>query len=161
MAYHMRRKEKEIADVSVLRKILQTAKHVTLALCMDNQPYLATLSHGYDEEHNCIYFHCAAEGKKIDYLEANNTVWGQALLDLGYAEGECNHNFATVQFQGRVTFIKDAEEKRKAIECMIRQLNKNPEPMIAKLKPERLETTAFGRIDIGYMSGKKTEELTF
>ena len=160
MTYHIRRKENEIAKANAIKRILRTTKYVTLALCMKDQPYLVTLSHGYDEERNCIYFHCATEGKKTDYLKANNMVWGQAILDFGYVENECSHNFATAQFQGRVTFIEDAEEKRRAIECMIRHLNKDPEPMIAKLKPERLETTAFGRIDIDYISGKKTEGLT-
>lgn len=120
-----------------------------------------TLSHGYDEGLNCIYFHCAKEGKKIDYLKANNKVWGQALLDHGYAQGECNHNFATVQFQGKVTFIDTPEEKRQALECMIRQLEKNPEPLVARIpktSPERLKETNFSRIDIEYMSGKESKK---
>jgi len=156
----MRRKEKEIVDSNVLKKILKSAKYVTLALSMNEQPYLATLSHGYDEKHGYIYFHCAKEGKKIDYLKANNTVWGQAMLDYGYVEEKCNHRWATVQFQGKTTLLEKLEDKQKAAECMIRQLEKNPEPLIAKLKPERLKDTAFGRIDITYMSGKKSEDIT-
>lgn len=42
---------------------------------------------------------------------------------------------------------------------MTRQLNKNPEPMIAKMKLEKLKKTAFGRIDLEYMSGKKHGEF--
>jgi len=160
MTYHMRRKEKEIADPNVLRKILKSAKYVTLALSMNNQPYLATLSHGYDEKHDCIYFHCAKEGKKIDCIKTNNTVWGQAMLDYGYVEGKCNHRWATVQFQGKATLLGKPEDKQKAMECMIRQLEKNPEPLLAKLKPEKLKDTAFGKIDITYMSGKKSEDIT-
>jgi len=38
-------------------------------MCSDNEPYLATLSHGYDEEKTCIYFHFAPEGKKIEILQ--------------------------------------------------------------------------------------------
>ncbi len=159
MTYHLRRKDLEITDISVLRRILKSTKHVTIALCMNNEPYLVTLSHGYDEKRNCIYFHCASEGKKIDYMKANSTVWGQAMLDHGYVEGQCSHNFATVQFQGKVTFLDGFEEKREAVECMMRQLDKNPEAMLARLKQERLKTAAFGRIDIDYMSGKKTEGL--
>jgi len=160
MTYHLRRKDREITDKSLLTKILKSAKHVTVALCMDNQPYLATLSHGYDEKRNCIYFHCAPEGKKIDFMKADNTIWGQAMMDFGYVEGDCSHKFATVQFQGKVTFLDTLEEKRKAAECMIRQLDKNPENLIAKLKQEEMKTTTFGRIDIEYMSGKKSEGAT-
>lgn len=161
MAYHVRRRDREITDPDLLRKILKSAKHVTIALSKENQPYLVTLSHGYDENRNCIYFHCALEGKKIDYLKSNNTVWGQALLDYGYVEGKCSHTFATVHFQGKVAFIDDPQEKRKALECMIQQLNEDPAPLLAKIpamSAEKLGETRFCRIDIEYMSGKKPKE---
>lgn len=155
----MRRKDLEITDSNVLRKILSQAKYVTLALAKDNQPYLVSLSHGYDESRNCIYFHCANEGKKIDFLKSNNVVWGQALFDAGYREDECDHFFASVHFRGKATLLEAMAEKRRAAECMIRRLNKKPEPMIARMKPEKLEKTIFGRIDVEYMSGKKHGEF--
>jgi nitroimidazol reductase NimA-like FMN-containing flavoprotein (pyridoxamine 5'-phosphate oxidase superfamily) len=155
----MRRKDLQITDSNVLKKILSKAKYVTLALAKDNQPYLVSLSHGYDESHNCIYFHCANEGKKIDFLKSNNMVWGQALFDAGYREDECDHFFASVHFRGKVAFLGDVDEKRRAAEHMIRKLNKNPEPRIARLKLEELKKAIFGRIDIEYTSGKKHGEF--
>lgn len=156
----MRRKELEITDPAKLKKILKSAKYVTIALAKDNQPYLVSLSHGYDRKNNCIYFHCANEGKKIDYLKANNVVWGQALLDGGYQEEECNHFFATTQFKGKVTFLRTIKEKQQAAELMIKQLNKKPTKMITDTTPEKLKTTTFCRIDIEYMSGKKHGEMS-
>jgi nitroimidazol reductase NimA-like FMN-containing flavoprotein (pyridoxamine 5'-phosphate oxidase superfamily) len=157
MKYHLRRKDKEISDPTELKKILKSTKYVTIALSMDNQPYLVSLSHGYDETQNCLYFHCAKTGKKIDYIKSNNSAWGQALIDQDYAEGECDHLFASVHFKGKITFVEDPREKRAAIECIIRQLDKNPETMISKLKPERLNAVHIGRIDIKEMTGKKHE----
>jgi nitroimidazol reductase NimA-like FMN-containing flavoprotein (pyridoxamine 5'-phosphate oxidase superfamily) len=95
----MRRKDLEITDSNVLKNILSKAKYVTLALAMNNQPYLVSLSHGYDESRNCIYFHCANKGKKIDFLKSNNLVWGQALFDARYREDECDHFFAQFTFE--------------------------------------------------------------
>jgi hypothetical protein len=43
---------------------------------------------------------------------------------------------------------------------MIKQLDKNPEPLIAKLSSERLRKAAIGRIDIEYMSGKKSKDVS-
>lgn len=131
-----------------------------MAMSVDDQPYLVSLSHGYDEDRNCIYFHCARQGKKLDYLRANNTVWGQALLDHGYSDGECTHLYASVHFSGRVTFIDDPDEKRRALECMIRQLDSNPESLIGRITPELFDQTMVGRIDIEYLSGKKSKEVT-
>lgn len=158
MMYHLRRKDKEIKDAGEMRKVLRATKYVTIALSMRNQPYLVTLSHAYDENLNCIYFHCAKEGKKIDYIKANNKVWGQAFIDQDYVNGKCDHLYTSVHFSGRITLIDDLEEKSEAMRCMIRQLERDPEPMIAQLKPERLRDTLMGRIDIDYMSGKKPQE---
>ena len=160
MRFHLRRTDKEITDPAIMKKILRSTQHVTLAMSMDNEPYLVSLSHGYDEARNCIYFHCASEGKKIVYLRSNNSVWGQAVLDRGYAEGKCTHFYASVHFSGKVTFLRDLEEKRYALECMMRQLDKEPEPLIKQLSREGLAKVAIGRIDLEYMSGKKSAEVT-
>jgi hypothetical protein len=42
---------------------------------------------------------------------------------------------------------------------MTRQLDDNAETLIANRKPESLENTVIGRIDIDYMAGKKSEEI--
>jgi hypothetical protein len=160
MKYHLRRKDKEITDLSELQRILKSTKYVTIALSKDNQPYLVSLSHGYDDARNCLYFHCARVGKKIDWIRSNNIVWGQALEDQGYVQGECDHMFASVHFKGRIAFVEDIKEKHMAIEFMIRQLNKSPQAMIAKLKSERLEAINIGRIDIEEMTGKRHETST-
>jgi len=158
--YHpVRRKEQEIKDVNELKAILAKTQYVTVAMCRDDEPYLVTLSHGYDEKQNAIYFHCAYEGKKIDFLKANNRVWGQALVDRGYLQGKCDHLFTSVQFSGRVSFIADAAEKRYALSVMIRQLEHEPDKvMAAKVLDARVEETNIGRIDIEYLSGKRTEK---
>jgi nitroimidazol reductase NimA-like FMN-containing flavoprotein (pyridoxamine 5'-phosphate oxidase superfamily) len=154
MMYHMRRKEYEITDVDMIKNVLASTKYVTIALCMGNEPYLVTLSHGYDAGRNCIYFHCAREGKKIDYVRANNKVWGQAMIDDGFTE-ECNQPYTSVQFLGKVTFLETVDEKLHGLTCMIRQLNKNPEKALADLKPEHLKKLMMGRIDIECLSGKQ------
>ena len=164
MIYHVRRKDKEITDEVVMKRILKTTQYVTIAMAREDRPYLVSLSHGYDEDGNCIYFHCAKEGKKLDYLRSNNAVWGQAILDHGYFRAEdpceCNYFFASVHFSGKVTFLEDPEEKRKALECLIKQLNSDPEPLIARLTSERITRTLIGRIDIDFITGKKSEEVT-
>lgn len=159
MSFHIRRKDRELSDQKALKKILKSTKYVTIALCRDNEPYLVSLSHGYDENRNCIYFHSAAEGKKIAFMKANNNVWGQAMLDYDYVNGECRHLYASVHFSGKVFLIDSPDEKRHAIECMIRHLDPNPEDLLKKLNPEKLKTTAIGRIDIEYMTGKKPQEV--
>lgn len=159
-SYHMRRKDKQITEHNELVKPLKQAEYITLSLCIENKPYIATLSHGYDEENNCIYFHSAREGKKIDILKENPEVWGQALIDAGYQHGSCDHLYHTTQFSGIVTFIDDMAKKKHALKTMIRQLDNNPETIIKdQVKPSSIVKIYIGRIDIQEMTSKKADKI--
>ena len=156
----MRRRDKEITDEAEVRGILNEAKHVTVAMSLGDAPYLATLSHGYDGDRNCVYFHCAPEGKKVEILRANPRVWGQALVDDGYQQGSCDHLYRTTQFHGRVTFVEDQEEKEHALRVMIRHLDDDPEKIISEqITPHSTGRILIGRIDIDHMSGKKADRV--
>jgi nitroimidazol reductase NimA-like FMN-containing flavoprotein (pyridoxamine 5'-phosphate oxidase superfamily) len=154
MSFHVRRKDREVTDSDALKAVLKTTKYVTIALCMNNEPYLVSLSHGYDEKRNCLYFHCADEGKKLVYMKANSKVWGQAVLDYGVTD-ECDYAYKSVHFKGTMSMIDDLSEKQHAMEVLVRQLSETPEEKLAKIKPEKLAKTAMGKIDITYMSGKQ------
>ena len=160
MIHPLRRKDKAITDPEELKAILHEAKHVTVAMSIKDEPYLATLSHGYDEKRNCIYFHCARAGKKVDILRENPVVWGQALVDNGYQQGSCDHLYRTTQFSGRVTFVEDQVEKKHALGVMIRHLDDDLESIIKKqITAHSTGRILIGRIDIEYMSGKKADKI--
>ena len=156
MSFHIRRKEREITDPDEMRQVLKTTKYVTLALSKENEPYLVALSHGYDQIKNCLYFHCAPEGKKLIYAKANPRVWGQAVLDFSVSE-DCRYSYTSVQFSGKICLITDLNEKKHAMEVLVRQVSLKPEEKLAKIMPERLDKLTMGRIDIDYMSGKKRQ----
>ena len=157
MSFHVRRKEREITDQEELKQVLAQTKYVTVALCKDNEPYLVALSHGYDKAHNCLYFHCASEGKKLVYAEANPKVWGQAVLDFGVTD-ECDYAYTCVHFRGTMTLVEDAEEKWRGLKALILQVALNPELKLSKVKPEKVAKVTIGKIDIDYLSGKKHQK---
>ena len=154
MSFHVRRKEREITDTEEIQNILKHTNYVTIALCMNNEPYLVALNHGYDQEKNCLYFHCAPEGKKLVYAKANPKVWGQAVLDFGVTD-ECDYAYTCVHFSGNLNLVSELSEKKHGMEVLVRQVALNPESKLAKIKPEKIDKTTMGRIDISYMSGKK------
>ena len=154
MSFHVRRKDREITNTKDLQQVLKATKFITIALCMDNEPYLVSLSHGYDEAKERLYFHCAPEGKKLVFAKANNKIWGQAVLDFGVTE-DCDYAYTSVQFSGLMSLVEDLAEKQHAMETLVRQVSLSPEEKLAKLKTEKLEKTTIGRIDITHMSGKK------
>ena len=157
--------DKEIKDYEKLEKILRETRYVTIAMCRDNVPYLISLSHSYNRTESCIYFHCAYEGKKLDFMKANPQVWGQALIDHGYNEGKCSHLYVSAMFKGRVEFVEDVSEKKKILSYMVRQHEKNPEPTLNSstglANIGELGKTTVGRIVIEELTGKKSAEIDF
>jgi uncharacterized protein len=55
--YHMRRKDRQITDKDELSEILTQGKYAIISMCRDNEPYIVTLSYGYDKAKNALYFH--------------------------------------------------------------------------------------------------------
>jgi nitroimidazol reductase NimA-like FMN-containing flavoprotein (pyridoxamine 5'-phosphate oxidase superfamily) len=60
-----------------------------------------------------------------------------------------------VHFAGKIILIADLEEKKRALEMMVRQSSNTPEEKLAKVTSEKLAKLTMGRIDITYLSGKK------
>lgn len=155
--YHLRRAEKAVTEESSLYEIIRGQKAMTLAFCRDDEPYLATVNYGFDAENRCFYFHCAAEGRKMDYLRANPVVWGQVLEDRGYLPGKCDHAFRTVQFRGIASVIKDPVARRTALLMMIEQLEPDPEPVKQRFDNEAsLARVTVVRVQVDYFWAKQS-----
>ncbi len=154
--YHQRRAAQVIDDPAEQREIIEAGVHLTFAMAVGNEPYLATVNYGYDEVEQCFYFHCNAVGRKARMLREQPVVWGQILDDQGYLPGRCLHAFRTVQFRGKVTFLQDAAEKRRALHLMIDQLE--PDPQAAKaafVDDKSVARVAIGRIAVEGFTAKR------
>jgi nitroimidazol reductase NimA-like FMN-containing flavoprotein (pyridoxamine 5'-phosphate oxidase superfamily) len=68
----MKRAEKEIRNRVEIDEILKDAQICRIALARDTEPYIVPLFFGYDGAR--VYFHTANEGKKLDFIAANNRV---------------------------------------------------------------------------------------
>jgi nitroimidazol reductase NimA-like FMN-containing flavoprotein (pyridoxamine 5'-phosphate oxidase superfamily) len=155
-AYHSRHPDKVITSPAELSEVVAGQKFLTLALCAENRPYLVTISHAFDTERNCFYFHCSPVGRKIDLIRANPHVYGQVLQDCGYKAGECDHAYRTVQFDGMAEIVTDPDEKLAALRRLIEFLEPDPGPVKERnLKAERLDGVAIVRVSVTGWSGKK------
>ncbi|MFW6040380.1 MAG: pyridoxamine 5'-phosphate oxidase family protein [Thermoplasmatota archaeon] len=157
--YKMRRRDKKIEEDEEIQDIIKRQNFFTISMCKNNRPYLVTMNYAYDFENNCFYFHCAKEGKKIDFLNQNPIIWGQIVEDRGYKEGECDHAYRSIHFQGNVEFIEESFEKRKALIMMIEQIDNNPEPVKEKFLSDGdcLDRVKIGRIEVQFMTGKRAD----
>ncbi len=155
----MHREEREIKDRNELIEILKQGKYTVLSLCRDNEPYVVTLSYGYDEDKNTLYFHCALEGLKIDFIAYNPNVCGTVIEDRGYVMNECSHAYRSVVFWGKMYVIENLEEKKHAMEVLLTHLEDNPDPIRERnLRDEKaFEKIGILRLDVQEISGKRGE----
>jgi len=153
----MRRKEKEINDKKTLLEILKNGKFTTIAMCRDNEPYVVTLSYGFDEEGNSLFFHCAQEGLKLDFIKQNPQVCATVLEDKGYMPNECNHAYNSVILRGKMCIINSIEEKKHGFDVLLSHLEENPDKLKKRFfkTNEPYETTVILRLDIESLQGKK------
>ncbi|MFX0003814.1 MAG: pyridoxamine 5'-phosphate oxidase family protein [Candidatus Hodarchaeota archaeon] len=154
--YHMRRIEKEIKDKGTLIELLKEGKYTVISLSKENEPYIITLSYGYDESKNALYFHCAKEGQKIDFIKSNPYVCGTVIEDNGYEEA-CGQAFRSVVFRGKMVIIEDLIEKKYGFEILLNQLEVDPNIIKSKYlkKDEAYENSGMLRLDIIDFTGKE------
>lgn len=134
--YHMRRRDREIVDREDLVAILRRGRYMAVAMCRTGEPYVVTLSYGYSEEENALYFHCAHEGLKLEFLRANARVCATVVEDLGYKEGECSHAYRSVVVRGQLEIVEDRAGKAWGLRALLAHQEKDPQEAVQRLLPD-------------------------
>ncbi len=149
----MRRKDREITDRNALQAIMREAQVCRLGLSDGGTPYVVPMNFGLGE--NCLYFHCAREGRKLDIIRENDRVCFEIdILHEVYrhpAACGCSTRFDSVIGVGRAVLVEEPVEKKTSLDRIMEHYGyagpfTYPEEMVAK--------TTVIRIDIESMTGK-------
>lgn len=154
--YHMRRLDRQIDD-NEISDILEKGRYAVIAMCSEGEPYIVTLSYGYDTKQKVLYMHTGTIGQKIDILKRNPNVCATVIDDLGYIMDECGHQYRSVVMEGKITFVDQLEEKIRGMEVILNHLEENPSIVRERsLKsPEIYSGISILRLDIVSVTGKK------
>jgi len=117
----MRRSEREITDRGAIESILERATICRVAFSHGNLPYIVPLNFGYAD--NCLYFHSAPEGKKIEIIKQNSSVCFEVDVDVELVEGGKACDW-TVRYRSAIGFgkaflVDDPKEKRRALGIIV------------------------------------------
>ena len=155
----MQKKEREILDKRIYLEIMKNGKFSTISMCRNDEPYIVTLSYGFDAINNCLYFHSAQKGLKIEFLKENQKVCGTILEDLGYVNGECSHKYRSIVFWGDMTIVEDLDEKKHAFDVMLKHLEDNPSKLKERFfkNEESYNNTCLLKLEINLITGKASE----
>ena len=118
----------------------------------DGQPYGVPLNYAYKD--NCIYFHCALQGHKIDNIDNNPKVSFCAVGDTKVLPSEFSTNYVSAVVFGVASEVQGAE-RYKALVLLLEKFS--PKFMEeGKKYIEKLDkVTKVIKIDIQHISGKK------
>ena len=150
----MRRKEQEITDIDDLNEIICSAQVCRLGLSDENIPYIVPLSFGYKDK--TLYFHSAAEGKKIEIIKRNPNVCFEfdQSIEVLEAEKPCSWGmkYQSVIGFGRASLIDDIHKKRDALDIIMGQYTKQS----YDFDDNFLQATAVIKVEIDKMTGKQS-----
>lgn len=155
--YHLHnRPDRELKSETDINAILKNGKYAVISMCRENEPYIVTLSYGYDSERRALYFHCAQQGLKLDFIGTNSKVCATVIEDRGYIKGECEHEFRSVVFWGDMQVVKDLDGKKHGMNILLQHL----EGQDSVVKQKMLKAEGFYskmeilRLDIEQIHGK-------
>jgi len=142
-------------DQDVIESIIRRAQVCRIGLCDDGQPYVVPVCFGYQGD--TLYFHCAKKGRKIEVLKRNDAVCFEFDVDceLVTAEQACEWSvkYRSVIGFGRASFVEDAEEKKVALDAIMRQYSDKP----YEYPEDMLERTRVVRVKIENVTAKVVE----
>jgi nitroimidazol reductase NimA-like FMN-containing flavoprotein (pyridoxamine 5'-phosphate oxidase superfamily) len=155
--YHIRRSDRELTDATDIESVLRRGRFAAVAMCHEGEPYVVTLSYGYDPPARALYFHVAPEGRKLDAIAEDPRVCATVVIDGGYERGACKHHYESVVITGTMRLVDDAEERRHGMRVLLGHLEDDPERMWKRHQLEGDEIfgrMSVARLDIGELTGK-------
>jgi hypothetical protein len=153
----MRRKDREILEITGLDSIISRSDVCRVAFADNNIPYMVTMNFGYSGgDHPCFYFHCASEGKKLEMLRKNNFVCFELDTDHELYEGEngCDWGmkFSSVVGYGIISIIEDSESRISGLDCIMSHYSDRKD---FTYDERVVRNTTILRLDIEEMTGKR------
>ena len=155
----MRRKDREITDLSHIEDILAKARYMHLGLLDGDYPYVVPLHYGYKMEGGALtlYAHCAREGHKLDCLRENGNVFAEIDTDesLTAADTPCGYGaeYRSIMCRGKAALVEDPAEKCEALALLMKtqtgkdfEITEKMAQAVAVIRIDVLSCTAKARI---------------
>lgn len=117
----MRRKEREITDFSEIEAFLASQKIMRVGFCDDGRVYIVPVNFGFESKDRkfVFYFHGARDGRKFSLIQKGGNVGFEIDVDYGTKSAEkvcdCTEYYASVIGEGKITEIKENDEKKHAL----------------------------------------------
>jgi nitroimidazol reductase NimA-like FMN-containing flavoprotein (pyridoxamine 5'-phosphate oxidase superfamily) len=143
-----------ITTRSEMEAILREEQVGYLGLSAGDEPYVVPLNYGYDDGR--VLFHCALEGKKLDWIRENPKV----CFAVGRQSGEvrrhgggdpCHVDSESVICYGRARIVEAVEERANVLNTF----NRCYRPDADEIAPDRVASCYAVEVIIEEMTGRR------
>ena len=148
----IRRKDR-ILDNEKGMRLLETGEYGFLAMCGKNG-YGYGIPMNYALEGKSIYFHCAAEGFKLENIQQNNRVSFCVTGSTQILPEQFSTAYESVLVFGRITCHLSEEERRKALDLLVAKYSPDFVDVSKEYINKSFHRTYILRLDIEHISGK-------
>ena len=150
----IRRKDRKISTDAAIELLAKCEYGVLSTVDSDGQPYGVPLSYAYQD--NCIYFHSALAGHKIENIENNPSVSFCAIGDTNVLPSKFGTEYESVIIFGIASEIHGTERYN----ALLSLLEKYSPEFIEEGKryiDKKDKATKVIKIEIEHISGKKAQ----
>lgn len=157
----MRRSDREVLDVDIIRDFLANNNVVRLAFNTGEAPYIVPLGYGfdYDGEELTLYMHGAGVGRKIELAAKDPNVGFEidraGRVIKGETPGEYSINYQSIIGTGHLHIIEDIAEKE---ECFNKIMYQFTGSAVHEYSSKALEMTSALKLVVDTFAMKQAEQ---
>ena len=135
-------------------ELIRIAEYGVLSMIdEDGQPYAIPVNHVWDGE-DCLYIHCAPEGKKLRAIAKNPNVCLCIVGDVNLLPSKFTTEYESVVIRGLARIGLDEEERMNALHLLINKLSPEYKQLGEKYTQASFHRTEIIKIKMLQFSGK-------
>ncbi len=156
MFREVRRQNRILEDQSRIEQLLLTSEYgfLSLGVSENNYAYGIPISYAFDIKTNCLYFHCAPEGHKLDNLKLNNNISFCVVGKTQPIGEQFTTLYESVIVFGKANLHLSDEEKRKALDLLVEKYSKGHEAISDKYIKGSWDRTFCFSLQIEHITAK-------
>ena len=155
MFREIRLQDRVITDKKTIEIIKKGSYGVLSTIGEDGYPYGVPLNYTYSD--NCICFHCANEGHKIENIDFNNKVSFCVVTKSDVLSNEFDTDYESAIAFGKATVITDDSEKENILLSVLNKYSADYLKAGSNYMKKHWDDTKVIKIKIEHLSGKAYE----
>lgn len=153
----MARPNRMTSEQEALKILKQGTYGVLSTVSPDGTPYAVPLNYAYLPAENCIIFHCATAGEKIDAIKHNSHVCFVVVGPQEIIPDRYTTHYESAVAYGTAALTVDDDEKRRLLAALCDHLTPG-EPTRDAVIEKFLPAVAVCKIAVSRVTGKRNED---